>query len=72
MIEKLLVLAIILAIVWYGYKYVARVDQVRKDKVAQEKRDAARGIADTEQCPVCKTYVAVKGASNCGKPGCPY
>lgn len=27
---------------------------------------------DMVQCPACKAYVPAKGASNCGRPDCPY
>jgi cytochrome c-type biogenesis protein CcmH/NrfF len=71
MIQKILILAAVVAAVWYGFKYFTRVDQQRREKVSRE-RDAREGIADTVQCPVCQTYVAARGAVNCGKSGCPY
>ncbi len=72
MIQKIIVLAAIVAAVWYGFKFLSRLDEQRKQKVAQEKRDAVDGIADTVQCPICDTYIAAQTSSDCGKPGCPY
>jgi len=69
MLQKLLLLVVVVAIVWYGFKLVGRVDRQRKDKLA---RDARTGIADTVQCPVCDAYVSADNPNNCGKAGCPY
>lgn len=72
MIQKIIVLTAIVAAVWYGFKFLSRLDEQRKQKAAQDKRDAVNNIADTVQCPVCSTYIAVQTASDCGKSGCPY
>tara|TARA_R110001606_G_scaffold116574_1_gene245681 strand:- start:21 stop:239 length:219 start_codon:yes stop_codon:yes gene_type:complete len=72
MLSKLFILAVAIAAVWYGFKLFTRIDQQRREKVAQEKKDAVAGVADTVQCPVCGTYVAAVGAVDCGKSACPY
>ena len=72
MIQKLIILAAVIAIVWYGFKLVTRIDKQRREKLAQEKKDAESVIADTVQCPECKTYMAAAGTANCGKSDCPY
>ena len=72
MIQKIIILAALIAAVWYGFKFVSRLEAQRKQKVAQEKRDAVDGISDTVQCPVCDTYVAAEAPGDCGKPDCPY
>ena len=69
---KLLVLAIIVAAVWYGFKLVGRLDQQRKRKVAEAKKKPFDSIGEMEKCRVCGTYVAAGGAGNCGRQGCPY
>ncbi len=69
---KLLVLAIIVAAVWYGYKFIGRLDKQRKEKVTKDKKKTADSIGKMEKCSVCDTYVAVAQAKNCGRPGCPY
>jgi uncharacterized protein len=82
-LQKLLLLAAIVAAVWYGFKFVSRLQEAReleakrnggKPKPAKGNRKAAsRGQAETMvQCPVCKTYVAARGAGNCGRDDCPY
>ena len=94
-IQKLLVLAGIIAAVWYAFKFVGRLDQARRaeDKLkgggksggfagglkdwAVRKRGRERGPGpgepeDMVQCPVCAAYVPARGATTCGRAGCPY
>jgi uncharacterized protein len=72
MLQKIIILAAVIAAVWYGFKFVTRLDQQRKQKVAREKRDAVDDVSDTLKCPVCGTYVAAQSAGDCGESGCPY
>ena len=72
MIQKIIILAALVAAVWYGFKFVSRLEQQRKEKLAQEKRDAVDGVSDTVKCPVCGTYIAAQSAGDCGETGCPY
>jgi len=72
MLQKVLLLAAVIAIVWYGFKLVGRLDRQRKAKVDRDGDDKRVEAADTVQCPVCDAYVAENGTSNCGKANCPY
>lgn len=85
---KLAVLAIIILIVWYGFKYAARIEAVRQSARAEAARrrtgagasagaghgmrSTARPVEDLVKCQKCGAYVAAQGAANCGKPGCPW
>lgn len=77
---KLLVLAIVILVVWYGFKYAARVEAVRrslKEELTSRHRGAgsrtpARPVEDLVKCPRCSAFVAASGAANCGKQGCPW
>jgi len=83
---KLLLLAILILIVWYGFKYAARIDavkqQVRAEALRRRQaggggggggmRPSARPVEDLVKCQRCGSYVAAQGAANCGKPGCPW
>jgi hypothetical protein len=84
-IGKLLVLALIILVVWYGFKYAARVDAVRQAKRAGARgrrnggggtigggRAPAQPVEDLVKCQRCGAFVAAHGAANCGKPGCPW
>jgi uncharacterized protein len=72
MLQKLLLLLAVLAIVWYGFKYVGRLTQQRQRKIAEKEERARKGISDTVQCPVCDAYIAEDLKSDCGKADCPY
>lgn len=77
---KLLVLALIIAIVWYGAKYRARIEAMRhrarqefaRRHAAEPPRPPARPVEDLVKCPECGAFVAATGAVNCGKPRCPW
>lgn len=78
-LTKLLVLVALVAAVWYGFKFVGRLDEARRQQAGSVKpgRRAGRGgkspeIEDTVQCPVCGAYVVAKSASPCERPDCPY
>ncbi len=81
-LQKLLVLAAIVAAVWYGFKLLTRLQEARKTDAAlrqntAKRPGAARGDAagkaeDMVQCPVCQAFVPARGTSNCGRADCPY
>ncbi len=77
-LSKLLVLAAIVAAVWYGFKFVDRLDKRRKREI-KARRDNPAGAVDVPekpeemvQCPVCESYVAAQGVGPCGRDDCPY
>jgi len=55
MLPKLLVLALIVGAVWYGYKWMGRVAQERKAK-PREDGTLGRDSQDLVQCALCGTY----------------
>jgi len=83
-LQKLLVLAIILATVWYGFKFVGRLDAARRSRAKEAlKRAASRAAGrpaapeppaaeDMVRCRVCGTFVPARRATACGRPDCPY
>ena len=86
-IQKLLLLAAILGAVWYGFKFIGRLkderdaaakrrgEEPRQSNPWNRQKAASSEALETEemvQCPACKTYVAAKGASHCGRTDCPY
>jgi hypothetical protein len=80
-LSKLLLVAILIALVWYGFKYAARVEAIRRsvrEEVARRQagarpgvRSPARSVEDLVKCRQCDAFVAAT-ATNCGKPGCPW
>ena len=80
-LQKLIVLALVIGAVWYGFKYFSRLDALRRrvDKSVRAdggkvtggsaKPDAAQ---DMERCETCGDFVAVGAATSCGREACPY
>ena len=84
---KLILTILVVAIVWYGYNWLKRVqirqeeetrarvrEEIRAERQGTRKRPS-RSAADAEEmvkCPTCSAYVAASGARNCGRSGCPY
>ena len=87
-LQKILVLVAIVAAVWYGFKFLSRLDASRKAeaKVRHESGKAkgktkGRGkaaapsteaVEDMVQCPSCGAYVAAGTRCTCGRDDCPY
>lgn len=75
-LPKLAVLAIIIGVIWYGFKFFSRSQQVsnnNQNNNADSQSTPPPGSAvDMVQCTVCDDFVAAKGATTCGKDNCPY
>jgi len=79
-LSKILVLVAIIALVWFGFRFIGRLDQARKQEVRRQKQggraaDATRqhaGVEETVRCRVCGAFVAARGATSCGRADCPY
>jgi ribosomal protein L32 len=79
---KILVLAVLVAVVWYGFKYRARIEAVRAvlQREAEARRARARqgeprqtlAAEDLVKCDRCGSYVAAHSASACGRADCPW
>jgi uncharacterized protein len=79
---KLLFLAIIIAAVWFGFKYVQRVEEVRRllreaQRRQQQQRASRAGpqsleAEDLVKCRQCGAYVAARSTTSCGRPDCPW
>ncbi len=44
----------------------------RRAAPADADDDTADPAADMTLCPACKAYVPARGATNCGRPDCPF
>jgi hypothetical protein len=73
---KFVVLAILILVVWYGFKHVMRTERVRQGpapkRTAGESGSRRIEAEDMTKCASCGAYVAARGASNCGRPDCPW
>jgi hypothetical protein len=70
-LSKLLVLILIIAAVWYGFKWVGKLDKARKERM----RGSGSGEGDNRdlvECPACATYVTAR-LEQCpeGRGDCP-
>lgn len=79
-IQKLLFTVLVIVIVWYGFKWLARLQDRRENKVAERRQRAGRGrrsdtgadVEDLTECVLCGIYVAAPRARSCGREDCPY
>lgn len=78
-LTKIAVLIAVVLAVWYGFKFVGRLDQARKaqaegkPKKRAENRNAKRPeVEDTVECPVCGAYVVARNSTPCERSDCPY
>jgi TRAP-type C4-dicarboxylate transport system permease small subunit len=72
---KLLVTAVAILIVWYGFKYMTRLGDARAAKVAAKKastKDNRVEAEDLVECNVCGSFVAAATAKKCDRGACPY
>jgi hypothetical protein len=73
-LPKLIVLGIIIAAIWYGFKMFGRGRLAFKSKVSTDEGSKVAGsnAVDMSQCKVCNDFVSVEITKFCGKAGCPY
>ena len=71
-IREILVTAIVVAAVWYGFKIVTRDKTLKKPDDGKNVAGVADpGAVEMQACHVCGVYV-VPGSSDCGTAECPY
>ena len=70
---KILVLAVIIAAVWYGFKFVGRLQAKRQEELKNAGREGnSKDAGDMVKCPQCAAFVVAGGAAKCSKSECPY
>ena len=77
---KLVVLAIIIAVVWSAFKYARRIDEIRRaarremaarGQTAASGRGSVRAAEDLVKCQRCGSFVAAVSGAACGRADCP-
>ena len=72
---KLLLLVLVVAAVWFGWRYVQRLQQTlaKREEPKRAPKPEPRGIAseDMVKCRACGAYVAA-AAGRCGRADCPF
>ena len=77
-LAKLVLLGLIVAVLWLGFRYMSRVDMIRRSlREELERRHRSTGAPakeaeDLVKCSRCGAYVAARSASACGRPDCPW
>jgi hypothetical protein len=76
-IGKLILLALVVAAVWYGWKYLGRLTQIREEVRKRAPRPEggpapSLKAEETTKCQVCGAYVAAGAAGSCGRVDCPF
>ncbi len=74
-LTKFIVLAAIIALVWYGFKWVGRVNRQRSGGELPPEdggKAVTEDVEDMAKCEVCGTFVPTSGAGDCGRDSCPY
>jgi uncharacterized protein len=70
--SKILLLVLVVAAVWFGFKYLARGDTPPKERVRAKPGDGGDSVAveDMVRCAVCGAYQA-RGTGRCERADCP-
>ncbi len=76
---KILLLLVLVVVAWSAFRYVSRVEAVRRTlreeirrRQAPPARAAKMEAEDLVKCTGCGAYVAARGATPCGRPECPW
>ncbi len=74
--SKILFTVLVIAVVWYGFKWLGQLQKRNGGKSAKDpdqvNRDAAPATEDLVACSLCGDYVSATRASNCGRADCPH
>lgn len=74
---KLVVATILILAVWYGFRMMTRIGEVRADALARNPKPQAKGgankleVEDLVECKRCNAFVSA-GAKACVRDDCPY
>ncbi|MGE5548578.1 MAG: hypothetical protein ACM33T_16855 [Solirubrobacterales bacterium] len=79
MFAKLLLTVVVVALIYFGFKYLSRMAEIRARHEARGRRQAsgpsfrdtlaATEAKDLVKCPVCGTW---RSGGSCGRSDCPY
>ena len=81
-LQKLIVLALVVAVVWYGFRFLGRLQAARKAEAKLREREGGRAakksskesekdsksmVEDLVPCPSCGAYVRAGSTCSCGR-----
>jgi hypothetical protein len=76
--NKLALLLLLGGVVWIGFRYMSRLETMRRALREELRRRQAPKqpmsvkAEDLIQCAPCAAYVAARGARSCGRADCPW
>ncbi len=80
-LTKLLFTAAVIALIWYGFKWVGRVQANREAEHRARLREGQAPAADSPaeatahdmvKCAICGDFVSPEATQGCDRPNCPY
>jgi uncharacterized protein len=77
-LTKLVLLGVVIAALWLGFRYMSRVEAIRRslrEELSRRRNPGAtpaKEVEDLVKCAHCGAYVAARNASACGRPACPW
>ena len=74
-LPKIIVLIVIIAMVWWGFKLFGRNFQQRRHQISRARRRRKpdeENAVNMEKCSVCGEFVPEEGATSCTEDDCPY
>jgi uncharacterized protein len=78
-LQKLIVLALVVAVVWYGFRFLGRLQAARKAEAKLREQQGGRPakkssappgkgeVEDLVPCPSCGAYVRAGSTCSCGR-----
>ena len=63
-LSKLILLAIVIAAVWYGFKWIGRVDKMRKEAAARDRVDQKKRAGEADRASTAPMPAASGGAED--------
>ncbi|MSP89282.1 MAG: hypothetical protein EXQ92_10810 [Alphaproteobacteria bacterium] len=63
-ISKLIVLAAVIAAVWYGFKWIGRMDKMRKEEAERDRLDNSKRRTEADRASAAPTPAAAGGAED--------
>ena len=78
-IQKILFTAIVILVVWYGFKWIGKVkirrerekSYLRQNGKANSEKDL-NSAEDMLECNACSAFVVANATRACGRSDCPY
>ncbi len=70
-IGKLIVTAVIILFVWYGFKFLSRGTKKQKQSGNTNDSNVDTNAEELNQCSLCGLYVSSNINDECNREGCP-